>query len=158
MKSLKEIQDLPIYRRMCTRDRWRNFQTNQGHRRGDFGKHDLISNKGAGYVYIIENTELIGWFKVGISQTEENFKNRMQSYKSTIPIGKWNRVYFEYTDDLAKEELKIKQFFKFECDYEMGINSREWFKGDWSVINKIDVLKKSFDYKPQRVCVKRYSL
>ena len=118
---------------------------------------DLIANKGSGVTYIIENTALLGWFKTGIVSSEENFKTRMQSYKSIIPIGEWNVVYFEHTEDSAKEELKIKQFFRFECEYEMGINSNEWFKGDWKVINKIDTLKNIIDYTPQRVCQQKYA-
>lgn len=153
--TIKEINALPIYRQMCNREKWRNYRINEGHRKQNpFG--DLIANKGIGIIYIIENTALLGWFKTGIITTEKNFKTRMQSYKSTIPIGEWNVVYFEHTTDSAKEELKIKQFFRFECEYEMGINSKEWFKGDWSVMNKIESFKNTIDYKPQRVCSQKY--
>ena len=158
MKTIKEIKDLPIYVQMNKRERWRNTHVNNGHRKQNTGSRDLISNKGPGYVYILENTALPGWFKVGMTDNEINFTKRMGVYMSTIPIGNWNRVYFEYTEDSAKEELKIKQFFKFECEYEMGINSKEWFKGDWAVMNRIDTLKNAIDYKQQRICTQRYVL
>ena len=158
MIPIKEIKDLPIYKQMIARERWRNTHVNNGHRKQNTGSRDLISNKGPGYVYILENTALPGWFKVGMTDSEENFTKRMSSYMSIIPIGNWNRVYFEPTDDSAKEELKIKQFFKFECEYEMGINSKEWFKGDWTVMNRIDTLKNAIDYKQQRICTQRYVL
>jgi hypothetical protein len=154
--TIKEIQILPIYKQMCAREKWRNFHTNNGHRKQSIGSLDLISNKGAGHIYIVENTALPGWFKVGMTDNEKTFLNRMRSYKSIIPIGEWNRVYFEYTIDSAKEELKIKQFFKFECEYEMGVNSKEWFKGDWSVMNNIVTLKNAIEYKQQRVCSQKY--
>lgn len=153
---IKQLKNLPIYKQMNTREKWRNNHVNNGYRKQSTGSRDLISDKGSGYVYIIENTELPGWFKVGMTDSEENFKKRMRSYMSIIPIGEWNRVYFQYTDDSAKEELKVKQFFKFECQYEMGINSKEWFKGDWRAMNQIDTLKNAIDYKPQRICTKRY--
>jgi hypothetical protein len=153
---IKEINSLPIYKQMSTREKWRNYRINEGHRKQK-RNGDLIANKGSGVIYIIENTALLGWFKTGIVCSEENFKTRMQSYKSIIPIGEWNVVYFEHTEDSAKEELKIKQFFRFECEYEMGINSNEWFKGDWKVMNKIDTLKNIIDYTPQRVCQQKYA-
>jgi hypothetical protein len=154
--TIKEINLLPIYKKMDGRTKWANYHTNNGHRKEKMWG-DLIKFKGPGYTYIIENTALPGWFKTGMTNNKKSFTNRMVTYKSIIPIGEWNLLYFEYTEDSAKEERKIKQFFRFECEYEMGINSKEWFKGDWSVMNKIDTFKNTIEYKPQRVCQKKYA-
>jgi hypothetical protein len=152
--TILEIIDLPIYKQMSGREKWRNHHVNNGLRKQSTGSLDLISNKGDGYFYILENDALPNWFKAGITNNESNFQKRMASYKSIIPIGEWNLVYFEYTNDAAKTELKIKQFFRYECEYEMGINSKEWFKGDWKEMQKIIKFKNTIEYKPNRRFVK----
>jgi hypothetical protein len=154
---IKDIKKLPIYKQMCPREMWKNTHVNNGFTKQSTGSSDLMSDKGSGWIYIIRNTELKGWFKVGCTKNSTQSK-RMQSIKSVIPVGEWETVYWEYCENIAFEELKLKQFYRFECEYRMGIYSKEWFYGDWEVIKNIDTLKNEINYIQKKHFTKRYKL
>ena len=40
----------------------------------------------------------------------------------------------------------------------MGVNSKEWFKGDWSVMKNFEMLKNKIDYVQTKSFTKRYGL
>ncbi len=117
--------DLPLYKTMDRRVVYKTNMINYGVR----DKNTLV-HKGEGYTYIIQNTELPDWFKVGYTKSEKSFKDRIQSYKSVFPIGEWVVLQFDKVDDVAVEELRLKHYYRYCLKYEMGVNSREWFKGD----------------------------
>lgn len=68
---------LKIYKQLSNRDKWRNYKINSGLRKSD--SKDLIANKGSGYIYIVQNSELKEWFKVGT--TKRKMKNRLKLQK-----------------------------------------------------------------------------
>lgn len=137
---IKDIKKLPVYIRMTPVQVWRNVKHNDGFTKQSSSSKDLLSNKGSGWIYIIKNSQLKNWFKVGCTK-HSNIEKRLTQYKSIVPIGNWEVVYWEYADDIACEELKLKQFYKYECLYKNGVNSKEWFYGDWEVCKNITKLK-----------------
>ncbi len=117
--------DLPLYKSMDVRTIRRIKNINTGIR----NKY-TISHKGDGYTYIIRNTDMPDWFKVGYTKSEKSFRDRIQSYKSVFPIGEWEVLDFCKVDDVALEEFRLKNYYRYCLKYEMGVNSKEWFKGD----------------------------
>lgn len=118
--------ELPLYKTMDRRVVYKTRKVNDGIRNLSSG----MADKGDGYIYIIQNTHLKGWFKVGSTKNKKTFKGRMTQYKSIIPIGKWEVLKFTKVKDMALEELRLKHYYRYGLGYEMGVNSREWFKGN----------------------------
>ncbi len=135
---------LPLYKNMDVRTVRRIKKINDGIR----NKY-TISYKGDGYTYIIRNTEMKEWFKVGFTKTENSFKDRIQSYKSIFPIGEWEVLQFSKVDDVAVEEFRLKNYYRYCLKYEMGVNSKEWFKGDSKKV------KIEYNTKPKLVLKKK---
>jgi hypothetical protein len=138
--------DLPLYRSMDRRAIRRVKNINAGIR----NKY-TISNKGEGYTYIVRNTEMKEWFKIGFTKTEKSFRDRIQSYKSIFPIGEWEVLHLSKVDDVALEEFRLKNYYRYCLKYEMGINSKEWFKGDSEKVK----IEYNINPKPKTKKVKR---
>jgi len=91
---------------------------------------NTIVNRGNGYLYIIENSEIKGWFKVGMVMCKENIKVRLNNYKHSMPIGEWNVLYLQPKEDIAIEELRLKHYCRYKLGYPYSPNSKEWYKGN----------------------------
>ena len=121
---MNKIQ-LPIYDTMDRRIKHKVRNINAGIR-----TKNTIVNRGKGYLYIIENSEINGWFKVGMVTTKENFTKRLQHYKHSMPIGEWNVLYLQSKEDIAIEELRMKHICRYKLGYQYSPNSKEWYKGN----------------------------
>ena len=116
---------LAIYDTMDRRIMFKVREINKGIR-----TKNTIVNRGNGYLYIVENSEMKGWFKVGMVTTKENFTKRLQQYKHSMPIGEWNVLYLQPKEDIAIEELRLKHYCRYKLGYEYSPYSKEWYKGN----------------------------
>ena len=128
--------ELPIYDTMDRRIKHKVRNINAGIR-----TKKTIINRGNGYLYIIENSEMLGWFKIGMVTSKGNFTKRLQHYKHSIPIGEWNVLYLQPKNDIAMAELRLKHYCRYKLGYEYSSNSKEWYRGN--PINAINVEIKS---------------
>lgn len=66
-----------------------------------------------------------------------------------MPIGEWNVLQWIYSKDIALDELRLKQFYKYECEYQTGVNSNEWYKGAPILPDDSYQYKNVVEYKPK---------
>jgi hypothetical protein len=102
----------------------------------DVRTKNTIVNRGEGYLYVIENTKIKRWFKVGMVTCKENIKARLNRYKHSIPVGEWKVLYLQLHTDIAIEELRMKHICRYKLGYEFAPNSKEWYNG-----NPIEAIK-----------------
>jgi hypothetical protein len=91
---------------------------------------NTIVNRGNGYLYIVENSEMKGWFKVGMVESKENFTKRLNTYKHSMPVGEWNVLYLQPKEDIAIEELRMKHYCRYKLGYPYSPHSKEWYNGN----------------------------